>query len=635
MTAHANPILQAILAAEFERGLALHAAMDARDPEHDRWAGYCLFGLGQHLEAKDLLLRAVGGGCRAASIELATVLRTLGQPQRGLAALEGLNGVSLSPLDAALAQRERGALLLALGRAAEAAEALEGAWALAAHAEAAVTRVPVAQLLGFALSLCGFDREAVHYLSAAVQEARGVKRRDPMISRALALAYTGAYAEAERDLTEAQELPTTPILTYTWAKLRHIQGRWDEATELYRQAAQEADERAERGTGYYAQLALAALDTALGRQGEAEARLQRIAHLAGDDRKRGLLHLREGALRSAQGRPGAETELVQAAETFQTLEAWRELGWTALHRAEDALRRQRPAEAEAALEEALHLRQRLGAGTPIVFELRALPRVREFLQSQAAGGNVRTLLDDWRTLRGGAATEVQLVTLGRPRLLADGQPVRLALRRAPEVVAYLAAHPGVTREHLVTALWPDDDPRRAVGYLHQVRHEVERAVPGLRLPFDKASGTYALSHAGVTFRWDAEDIKRLLSEEDENAMWRALELYGGPFLPEAGEWARAEREALEWSVIRTGLKLMHRWSAEGEHAKCLTLARRLLEIEPASEALAECLVEATLELEGVVAAKRTLRALGTQATDLLGELPPGLADLQRRLETLH
>ena len=115
----------------------------------------------------------------------------------------------------------------------------------------------------------------------------------------------------------------------------------------------------------------------------------------------------------------------------------------------------------------------------------------------------------------------------------------------------------------------------------------------------------------------------------------ALAAYGGTFLPAADGWVRLERETLEWSIIKTGLRLMQQWSSDGDYVRCLALSKRLLEIEPGNDAIAACLVEATYELEGAVAATHALTGLKTQFLKDLGEVPPQLLQIQHRLEALN
>jgi len=73
-----HPIFQAIIQADYAGGWQTYRALDEPEGVDHRWGGYCLFALGQLLPAKDLLLRAKAERCTAAGIELAVILRYLG-----------------------------------------------------------------------------------------------------------------------------------------------------------------------------------------------------------------------------------------------------------------------------------------------------------------------------------------------------------------------------------------------------------------------------------------------------------------------------------------------------------------------------------------------------------------------------
>ena len=89
---------------------------------------------------------------------------------------------------------------------------------------------------------------------------------------------------------------------------------------------------------------------------------------------------------------------------------------------------------------------------------------------------------------------------------------------------------------------------------------------------------------------------------------------------------------MTFSVIGIGLRLMAQWSAAGEYQKCLSLSRRLLEVDPCDESLAEYFVLATFELEGRVAAQRALVDVGTRAERELNESPDWLTRLSGQLQ---
>ncbi len=251
--------------------------------------------------------------------------------------------------------------------------------------------------------------------------------------------------------------------------------------------------------------------------------------------------------------------------------------------------------------------------------------VERHLQEIVPASPLHALLCEWRETGYRAPILVELLTLGQATLRVDGQVLHVPLRQALEVTAYLLAHPGVTRDRLLTALWPDQSPDQSISYFHQVRHEIQKRVPGLSLAHDRHSHTYTVRAEGIRLEWDAEQVKRDLKERTAQHLDRALDRYAGPFLPQAeSEWAQTERETLEWDLVRTGLLLMRTWSDEQEWQKCHDLARRLLTIDPVNEALAEYLLITTMELEGLAASRQLLEQLSEHFAQEVGLLPPVL-----------
>jgi DNA-binding SARP family transcriptional activator len=636
-----NPILESILSSDYERGLRIHRKLNPARPEDDRWAGYCLFAAGRLLEAKDLLQQSLAAGCQAALIELATVFRQLADFENAYQAITGLDFEQLSDFDRALAERELGVIHSLLGQPIQATEALERAWAAALSTEISLhIRSGIAHVLASMYEQRGLERQAGHYFELALKHASGSKRLYPLIKHGLALTHAGRFTDAENALQEAQRLlkqapNAEPVAMYYLGVLQRAQGRWAEALETFATASQHAKTILDAETEFFAILGSAAIEIGLGRLDAARAHLSRARALATDDRKRAFLALREGSMWTVQDDQRAADRLEGALEAFEQMGMRREAAWASLHLSEVHLRAGHQDAADRALEAAADVRHALGSGTAIVLELRGLPNSFDRVSALPKTAYAAVLFEDWRSLEGSAPVTVQIVTLGVAQVVADGRVARLTMRRGPEVIAYLLLNPDVTRDHLLAALWPDAAPDAAANYMHQVRHELARVVPGLAIVFDRTTKRYSVSCEGPRLRFDAADIKSLLSADEEDDLERAVRAYTGSFLPQAeSDWARSERETLEWSVIKAGLRLMDSWSTRGDFGKCLQLAQRLLEIEPLNEVLAEYLVSATMELEGHIAARRALEDIARRYRDEVGELPSRLQDLDRQIDAL-
>lgn len=633
-------ILELALAGDPAGGWHAYEGMDDPAPQDDRWAGACLFNLGRFLEAKDLLVRALGRGCEAAGIELATVYRQLGEFGLASAALARLVPARLRPFDRALAHRELGAIRFGAGDLVAATEAWEGAWTAAHESAGCQAILPgLAQALGLGYSARGLDLRALHYLDRAVLTPSPARRAYARSSRGLCLVYLGRFIEAERDLDEAATLVTAvpaavPVITLNHAILLRARGLLGPALERFGVAAALARHAQEPSTECYAVLGSCAVLTVLGRFDEASANLARARGSARTPAARAAVALREGALMAREQDPAALSALETAAAGLAMLGLQREVGWAYLQLSEAHLLAGRAAQADAAARRATEARNLLGCGTAVAVELPLAARTLERLAGLPPGHAARALFDDWRCLEGTAPMNVELRTLGTAELLVDGRRARLQLARSVEVLAYLLANPRSRRSRVLSALFPEVPPTRAVNYLHQVRLELAREVPGLTVPYDREARTYAVACEGPRLVWDVQELNRLVTatSKDDGAADAAIGAYAGPFLPEADtEWVRTERERLEWSVVKVGLESMERWYAAGEFKKCTDLATRLLELEPLNGALAEYLVTATLALEGEVSARRELERVSARFNEEVNDVPDRLRELARRL----
>ncbi|MFC5846865.1 transcriptional regulator, SARP family protein [Deinococcus petrolearius] len=634
-----HPLFREIQAGRFQRGLDLYAQIARPSPDDQRWAGYCLFSLGQLLPARDLLRRAQAQGCDAAGLELAMVLRHLGETEEAARQLAAVPLGRLAPLDRIYAQRERAAALLAAGPPRPAVEALEQAWAeLLALGEAGTPLRPgVSQLLGYAHALLGRTARSAYYLEQALGETQGVRRVTPLHVRAQVHLYAGRLSLARQDLAAAQEwLGGLPGARGHHAYLQGLtdraQGGWEEAATQFARGARLAEEGSDPTTEALCELGQAAVWTAQGQFARAGSHLGRAAHLPATPWLGALGALRRGAWHAAQGQAGAALPLLEEArQTFAALGTLREQAWADLHLGA-ALLAQAPDLARAALERAQQARHALGSGAALLPELRLLPVLGAFLTRLPAGDPLTVFLADRQAARCVTPLSLRLRTLGPGGLLVDGRPQRLGMRRTLELLAFLTLRGAQPRSAILNALWTDDDPRRATNYLHQCRKELAELVPGLEVRHDRASGLYAVHSADAPLSCDVLEIQRALSGAPEDEQVRAIHAYAGAFLPESGSaWVGEEREQLEWSVVRAGLELMARWSEAGEYEKCASLARRLLEVAPSDEGLVEYLVQATLQLQGRAAAQRTLHELALRAARELDELPAWHGRLHRTL----
>ena len=157
----------------------------------------------------------------------------------------------------------------------------------------------------------------------------------------------------------------------------------------------------------------------------------------------------------------------------------------------------------------------------------------------------------------GGTSAVRVRLLGGFSLAVDGRPVANGtwrLRKARTLVKLLALAPGhrLHREQVIELLWPDLASDAAANNLHQALHVARRQLGGqsdrwrLRLEND------TLTLGGETGPWiDVEAFQSeggaALRSGDARLARAALDLYGGPLLPEDlyEAWTEPHRAELE------------------------------------------------------------------------------------------
>lgn len=633
-----SAVLSLFLAGEYAAGLAAHAALPTPTGDDHRWAGACALNLHRTPLAKALFLRARAAGAPGARVGLATGYRVTSDHALVRQSLAAVQPSLLSPIDRALYWRELGLLRMLGDDLAGASEALEHAWActfeddLAGHVSGVI-----AQSAAFLYGLRGLDVQAEQFLDVASEQANPAMRAYVLSARGLRRAYLGRFGEAHEDFaaawSDAERIPAIcAVLTYNTGLLAWLEGN-DEAAAHLAQAATIARNGAERETEGYARLALCTVHLAAGRLGDARTELARAQALVVTPNLEHLLALRTAALRCHDDPAAAIAALTDCADAFHRSQRVREWALTQLQLAEAHLKRADPGAAEQALIAAADACHAMQASASLTAELRSLPHAWLYLTRRDAQHYARVLLGPEPSVEQ-TQPHVRLVTLGDARLYVNGRPVITEYARAVEILAYLLRNPGRTLERIITDLF-DGDPKRSRNYVHQVRYALMKAVPGLTIPAS-AQRTYEVRWSGVTVQWDAQELEEALAQRDAQSVQRAAALYGGTFLPEAdSEWARRERDDLTCTLLQAGLIQIEAWLNAGEYPPCLTLAERLLDLDPYHEGLNALMVRAVRALNGDTSARHTITRLAHHFKHELGEVPPALRALRREIADLN
>ena len=107
-----------------------------------------------------------------------------------------------------------------------------------------------------------------------------------------------------------------------------------------------------------------------------------------------------------------------------------------------------------------------------------------------------------------AAYTLRIFTLGDCRAAIEGQPVKLGLAKARELLVWLSLHTSGSRDELVTALWDGSDEERHVEYfrvtVRRLRAALRTHLPDGLDPLPYADGRYRLSES-LTVEVDVQD----------------------------------------------------------------------------------------------------------------------------------
>ncbi|MBI0447168.1 BTAD domain-containing putative transcriptional regulator [Deinococcus sp. DB0503] len=599
-------VREAVLAGEYGRGLEQYDRLTEPKAEDLRWAGVCAAQQGQVVQAQQQLEQAAQRGCPAARIDLASLHRAAGEFAQALTSLALVQeALPLLPLlDQALWYRERAIVGHELGEGMPTVLGFfEQAWVTASDAPLAM-QASVAHAYGMHLTRFGEDHRASAYLEFAAEHGHSVRRTYALATLAACAVYQGGGSQARALLdtvrkASAHDPMLEAVLAYHEGQLFRIEGADEQALSAFQRAVSLARTEMRPSTELHAQLGLLALATE--REDEAMARtaLVRARRLVRAPRDEAFLKWREGSWWASQGDRGGLGLLEEAVSFFQDRELRREALWSQLHLAEAQERFGQGEACAASLSEAADLVAAFETPPTLVAELRLTPRVTARLESlpPRAYERLHLLKEDVQNLR-----QVNLKTLGGAEVLINGQSIRLRLKRVVEVLAYLLKSGGASLAEVQRDLFPDVRPAQAKGYFHQIRLHIKERIPGLSVPFDEVRGTYAVRSEGARLTWDVQLLTAELARPQDSLL-KILERYELDFLKDADSvWATEERERLRRWVTQVALETMDGWYRTGQFEKCVSLAERLLPLDPLDEALHEFLIQATLETRGRAAA---------------------------------
>ena len=184
----------------YKEGWEIYQQFSMPSAVDDRWAGICLWNLGQLEDARTMFTRAKRRGETGALIGLASISRLLGSLDDCETYLELAFDSSLSPDDWVRALRERGDLHAARNRLKNALEAYLEARLEAELCSEAKSLLPVLdQSLGLTYHLLGNDRKAKELMERALLTTNPILRSYIRATRILVYILNGDFASIESD----------------------------------------------------------------------------------------------------------------------------------------------------------------------------------------------------------------------------------------------------------------------------------------------------------------------------------------------------------------------------------------------------------------------------------------------------
>jgi DNA-binding SARP family transcriptional activator len=178
--------------------------------------------------------------------------------------------------------------------------------------------------------------------------------------------------------------------------------------------------------------------------------------------------------------------------------------------------------------------------------------------------------------------------LGSDQVWLDETPIILGASRPREILAYLLLHPhGVARAALYRAIWGDAEALDDSNVLNRAIYRLRAMLPaGVIVTINR--DTYVLDRALLVIDADVEAFEQALdnsvkasdSAGKADALWTAIDLYRGPFLPPSETpWCLARRERLE-RRYRQALRLVAEQSEQsGAFQKALELFHQIIAVD--------------------------------------------------------
>jgi DNA-binding SARP family transcriptional activator len=265
----------------------------------------------------------------------------------------------------------------------------------------------------------------------------------------------------------------------------------------------------------------------------------------------------------------------------------------------------------------------LGGGHPL-FAIAATPCAEAKRRDQALDEPIAALQAEVTP----AMESKPAISLLGPITITRGRTSRQGLRAvALELVAYLALHPhGATRDELLEAIWPDQDPLKTRGRLYQATRDARRLLGHDAIV--RTRERYRLDRTLVDVDADHLDEALRAAEHAPDQVARrtkleqALALFSGqPLDGVDNRWSEAHANRLRSVYVELVAATGRARLESGDSGGALEAAERGLEVEPLNEDLWRLALtaEGAAGLRGAVEAR--YQTLQTVLNERLGLKP--------------
>lgn len=514
---------------EFEEGISAYGRLDQPTPTDDRWLGVCYFAVFRDMDALEALYRAVNRGEVAARINIAHLLRFVERGDEVSDELARIQVGGLGPYDEVLYFRVLSIHEENSGNLRDALKAAEEAWRkVQGIPEFPVLAPSILAQLAILHGRIGRSQRALWFLERGLQFTGGHEQLKIRLKRAALLANLGRYQEAQAEL-ESSDLDRAPTAFQVERQWLQAEIAWSTGNLLRAESMMDAVAAKAQASqlGYEEFLchqAMVAIRAARGQLPQARNHLTRAQLLISDRSDRLTFRFREVIFYYQEGlyaSSHALDELDALILEFGEMGLLQEQCAVRLHKAAIMLSLDQPG-FESELDQIQSLSISLQNHAFLAREWTLLPD----LQAVARKTHPR--------IAGTAPVVFEVYTLGQERLVFDGKPVNIPLRRGVEVLAYFLEHKAVTLKKLLADVFPEDKPRSAKSYFHQFRHQLRETVDGLEIEYDGEAKMYRLK-SEIDILWDVSELRagRVMGET-------------GLFLPGSGnDWALVVERGLD------------------------------------------------------------------------------------------